>query len=119
MAASSSPVRIEAEIFEAAKLVGETMSRSAAQQLAHWARIGREIEASGTVSQRDIARVLSGRLSYDELDAESQALVRAEWAERIAERRRHVDLVTELGEHGRVWIEVDAEGKVVERSADD
>ncbi|MGI8947595.1 MAG: TA system antitoxin ParD family protein [Ornithinimicrobium sp.] len=40
-------------------------SRSAAQQINHWARIGRELEASGKVSQRDIEAVLAGDGSYD------------------------------------------------------
>jgi len=117
MAVSSSPVRIEAEIFEAAKVVGETMSRSAAQQLAHWARIGREVESSGTISQRDIALTLAGRRSYDDLDADEQALVRAEWAERLTERRAGLDLAATFGAEGRSWVELDEDGNVVERNA--
>ena len=113
MVTSSSPVRIEAEIFESAKLVGETMSRSAAQQIAHWARIGREVEVSGTISQRDVGLVLDGRRSYDTLDAEEQALVRAEWAERISERRAGLDLATNFAAEGRSWVELDRDGEVI------
>lgn len=116
MAASSSPVRIEMEIFEAAKLVGETMSRSAAQQLAHWARIGREVEASDTISQRDVALVLAGRRHYDELSADEQALVRAEWAERVTERQAGLDLAARFEAEGRSWVELDDDGNVVERT---
>lgn len=39
------PTRIEHDLYDGAKTVGSTMSRSAAQQINHWARIGREIEA--------------------------------------------------------------------------
>ena len=117
MAMSSSPVRIEAEIFEAAKLVGETMSRSAAQQLAHWARIGREVEASGTISQREIGLALAGRRSYDTLSSDEQAIVRAEWAERISARRAGLDLATRFAAEGNGWVELDDDGNVVERIA--
>jgi len=48
--ATTSPTRVDDDLYASAKLVGEVMSRSAAQQLARWARIGRELEASGTVS---------------------------------------------------------------------
>jgi hypothetical protein len=116
MATSSSPVRIEAEIFEAAKLIGETMSRSAAQQLAHWARIGREVESSGTISQRDLGLVLAGRRSYDTLSPDEQAIVRAEWAERIAQRRAALDLAATFTAEGRSWVELDDDGNVAERN---
>lgn len=116
MAASSSPVRIEAEIFEAAKIVGETMSRSAAQQLAHWARIGREVESSDSISQRDVGLVLGGRRRYDDLRPDEQALVRSEWAERIAERRAGLDLAARFEAEGRSWVELDDDGNVVERT---
>ncbi|WP_104132317.1 hypothetical protein [Cryobacterium sp. M91] len=37
-------VRVDADIFEAAKSAGAVAGRSAAQQVGHWARIGREFE---------------------------------------------------------------------------
>lgn len=75
---ATTPTRIDDELYESAKVVASLMSRSAAQQLAHWARIGREIEAGASVSQRSIAAALAGRLPYDELTPHEQAVVRAE-----------------------------------------
>lgn len=46
-------------------MAGTAPTRSAAQQVNHWARIGREPETSKSVSQHDVAQVLSGRASYD------------------------------------------------------
>jgi hypothetical protein len=40
-------VRIGAEIFEVARRHGQLMSRSAAMQLEHWARLGMALEAKG------------------------------------------------------------------------
>ena len=38
---TTSPTRIDDELYASAKVVGSLMSRSAAQQIGHWARIGR------------------------------------------------------------------------------
>jgi len=54
---SSNSVRIGAEIFEAARQHGQIMSRSAALQVEHWARLGMALEASG-LSVAEVAAML-------------------------------------------------------------
>lgn len=115
--ASTSPTRIENDLYASAKLAGDAQSRSAAQQITHWARIGREIQASAQVSHREIAEVLAGARPYDRLDAKEQAVVRAEWAERMAVYREAVDLPARFTAAGRTWVELDDDGAVVERAA--
>jgi len=44
---SSNSIRVDAELFESARRQAELMSRSAAQQFEHWARLGRALEATG------------------------------------------------------------------------
>ena len=73
--ASTSPARIDDDLYASAKLAGTVQSRSASQQVVHWARIGREIEASASVSAKEIGEVLAGARSYDSLDAKEQAVV--------------------------------------------
>ena len=114
---AATPTRIEAELYDAAKAVGPGMSRSAAQQINHWARIGRELEAAEGVSQRDIARVLAGRDSYDSLNAHEQTLVRAEWEERMTETRKGLDFEAEFLAYGGSWVDADTEGRTVVRDA--
>lgn len=113
--ATTSPARIDDELYASAKLAGEVQSRSASQQVVHWARIGREIEASATISQRDIAEVLAGSRSYDSLSPKEQAVVRAEWSERMDALREALDLAARFAESGRTWVELDDDGNVVER----
>lgn len=49
---SSNSIRVGTEIFNTAREEGALMSRSAAQQIEHWARIGAALEACGlTVPQ--------------------------------------------------------------------
>lgn len=118
MANSSTPIRLDAELLETAKLVGSRQSRSAAQQIAHWARVGREIEASRSMSAHAIAAVLAGRGSYDALDAEDQAVVRAEWTNRVDAVADGIDLASEFTASGRrTWIDIAPDGTIVRRDA--
>jgi hypothetical protein len=109
------PTRVDGDLFDIAKSVGAINSRSAAQQINHWARIGREFEASGRVSQRDIERVLAGQAPYDELGEPAQAVVRATWDARIAERVAALDFETEFSAAGESWSDADESGHVVQR----
>lgn len=111
--ATTSPTRIDDELYASAKIVGSLQSRSAAQQIAHWARIGRELEAGASVSHRSVAEVLAGNRSYDRLSTEEQAVVRGEWAERLRSRIDTLDLAAELDAEGRTYVELDDDGDVV------
>jgi hypothetical protein len=113
------PTRIDGDLFEAAKVAGEIQSRSAAQQLDHWARIGREFESSPTVTLGVIDNVLSGRAPYDELSDRGQAVVRATWKEQIASRIAALNFEESLRDAGLPWVEADADGNVVTRTARD
>lgn len=54
---SSNSLRVSADLFERATARGEAMSRSAAQQIEHWARLGAALEARG-LSVADMAQLL-------------------------------------------------------------
>ena len=116
--ASTIPTRVTIELFDTAKVVGDMTSRSAAQQIEHWARIGREIELASTLAQRDIAAVLSGSLQYDDLGTEEQAVVRARWASLMKERRESLDLVRDFGLRGETYVDIDDQGHIVRHAPD-
>lgn len=111
--ATSTPLRVDADIYALASTVAPAMSRSTAQQVSHWARIGKELEASPGVSLRAIELVLACEASYDDLNSHEQAIVRAEWAERTEERRRTLNLATEFAAEGRSYVELDDDGNIV------
>jgi hypothetical protein len=110
------PTRIDGELFEAARAAGELQSRSAAQQLDHWARLGRELEASPSVTHETIEAVLAGEQPYDALDDREQAVIRVAWEELIEGRIEKLDFEKELDATGATWAEADAAGKTVIRS---
>jgi hypothetical protein len=112
--ATTSPIRIDDELYKSASIVGPVMSRSASQQVQHWARIGREIEEAGMAAS-EVAEVLAGARSYDDLDARQQAMVRAEWQERIEARLDALDLAAEFEAAGESYAELDDDGNAVVR----
>lgn len=112
--ATTSPIRIDDELYKSASIVGPVMSRSASQQLQHWARIGRELEEAEMAASA-VAGVLAGARSYDDLDSRQQAIVRAEWEERIEERIEALDFAAEFEAVGESYAELDDDGNVVVR----
>lgn len=117
VATSNSPMRLDPELTAAARSTAESMSRSLSQQIAHWARIGRELERSPRVTISAIQAVLDGRGDYDSLNDHEQAVVRVTWAERIDEARKSLRLDQVLAAKGREVVELSPEGKLTVRKA--
>jgi uncharacterized protein HemY len=113
----TTPIRLDAEITSSARETARQMSRSVAEQLSHWARIGRELERSPEISVRHIEGVLNGKRSYDALSAKEQALVRASWSARLDSLSSSLRLDTEFKKTSYQYAELDAQGNVVTRPA--
>lgn len=110
---STTPTRFDAALFASAKAAGGRAHRSAAQQLAHWARLGQELEAAAGLSHRDIDRMLAGQVPYDQIGDREQAAVRTAWRERVEEDIASLDLRARFEAEGRTrWSEADANGDV-------
>ncbi len=112
---TSTPIRIDAELYASATDVASVMSRSTTQQIAHWARLGRELEASSEISIDRIAQVLRGAQDYDALGAEEQAVVRTHWAERMTALTAALRLDQKFAAQERPYVELDDSGNVVRR----
>lgn len=113
MTRTVTPTRLPADVVEAATSAAEIAHRSLPQQLAYWARIGREFERSPQVNVRAIEQVLAGDGSYDLLGEREQAVVRASWAEREVALRTSLDFSAEFEAQGESYSEVDADGNLV------
>lgn len=114
---STMPLRVGDDLLASAKLAADATGRSAAQQIGYWAKLGRELERSGSVSVREIAEVLAGARSYDDLDPKEQASVRAEWDARIEARRAALNLAERFTAEGRSWVEAGPDGTTVRHPA--
>lgn len=117
MTRSSQPTRLPADVYESASAAARVTSRTVPQQIAHWARIGRELEMSPQVNHRQVARVLSGTGSYDALSEQEQAIVRDEWTERMAARRAALDYAAQFSSTEESYSELDEDGKLVIHAA--
>lgn len=106
------PTRIDHDVYEAARLEGG----STTERINRWARIGRELEATGSGSA--VARVLAGNGSYDALAEREQAIVRAAWDERIAAAIASLNFEKELLAAGDAWAEADDEGNLIIRGGE-
>lgn len=113
MTRSSQPTRLPADVYESAVAAARIASRTVPQQLAHWARIGRELEMSPQVAHREVARVLSGASSYDSLGEREQAIVREGWSDKISELRAGLNYESEFDAAGESYSEADDTGDVV------
>lgn len=118
--ASAPPTRLDADVYTDAAAVAPTTSRSTAQQLSHWARLGREVEATVIIStrRRTVDAVLAGRGAYDQLTGDEQALVRTAWAERIDDLVDRVDIGRQRHNDGMSYLGLDDAGNVVRHHPD-
>ena len=113
MARASQPTRLPADVYESAAASAAAASRTVPQQIAHWARIGRELEMSPQVNHRAIAQVLAGDGSYDLLGEREQAVVRGAWAERVTALREGLDYEARFADAGESYSEADEDGNLI------
>jgi hypothetical protein len=112
------PTRFAADLFESAQVEGARESRSAKQQLDHWARVGRSVSMHQTTARRRIEAVLAGEIDLDELSDEEQVVANAEIDTAIEERANSTSFGAELRAAGIVTVALDADGGLVEHRPD-
>ena len=113
MSRSSQPTRLPADVYESALAATVVTSRTVPQQIAHWARIGRELEMSPGVNHRAINQVLAGMGPYDSLAEHEQAIVREGWAERMTALRGELDYAAQFTAADESYSEVDEDGNLI------
>lgn len=113
MSRASQPTRLPVDVYESAAAAAPGASRTVPEQIAYWARIGREFEMSPQVNHRAIAQVLAGDGFYDLLGEREQAVVRAAWGERMRALREGLNYEAEFRSAGESYSEADADGNVI------
>jgi ParD-like antitoxin of type II bacterial toxin-antitoxin system len=83
---SSNSIRVSAELYELAQSQGAVMSRSAAQQLEHWARLGAAVEQRG-LTVGELFELLCGDQSARTLPEDQL------WATKRAQQARDIAAV--------------------------
>jgi ParD-like antitoxin of type II bacterial toxin-antitoxin system len=112
------PTRFAADLFESAQVEGARESRSAKQQLDHWARVGRSVSMHQTTARRRIEAVLAGEIGLDELSDQERVVANAEIDTAIEERASATSFGAQLSAAGVVTVALDAAGGLVEHRPD-
>jgi hypothetical protein len=112
-ASTDRPTRVAADLLEAAAVEGRRESRSAKQQLDHWARVGRAVSAQTSASRRRVEAALAGELSERELTSHERVTFNAELDAAICESARAIDLGEVLASRGVTAVGLDDEGRLM------
>lgn len=105
--------RFDAELYRAATAAGKRESRSTQQQLAHWARLGKNLSDRTSVPARRVAAALAGSLLTAELSAEEGIAFDAAVDTAITERMADIDLARTVADEGIRAVFLDEEGELV------
>ena len=112
------PTRVATDLLDSAAVEGARQSRSAKQQLDHWARVGRAISMHETAARRRIEAVLAGTMPMSDLSEQERMLVTAELDASIQERARSTSFGEILASEGATTVALDADGNLVEYRPD-
>jgi hypothetical protein len=110
--------RVAADLMDSAAAEGARQSRSAKQQLDHWARVGRAVSSQQTAARRRVEAALTGDLELHELSVEEGAVFNAEIAAAIQETLARTNYRALLAERGVTTVALDENGEIVEHRPD-
>src|SRR5688500_2692743 len=105
--------------MESAAVEGARQSRSAKQQLDHWARVGRAVSATQRAARQRVEAALAGTLPLSALTVEEGITFNAEVGARLQESLRATNLGAVLrGSTGIATVAIDDHGQLIEHRPD-
>jgi hypothetical protein len=110
--------RFAADLLDSAAAEGARQSRSAKQQLDHWARVGREVTSQHTAARRRVEAALAGDLELRELSVEEGVVFNAEIAAAIQENLAKSNYGELLAKRGITTVALNEAGEIVEHRPD-
>ncbi len=110
--------RFAADLVDSAAAEGARQSRSAKQQLDHWARVGRAVSSQHTAARRRVEAALAGDLELRELTVEEGVVFNAEIAASIQENLAQSNYGDLLAKRGITTVALNEAGEIVEYRPD-
>jgi len=110
--------RVAADLVDSAAAEGARQSRSAKQQLDHWARVGRAVSSQHTAARRRVEAALAGELELRELSVEEGVVFNAEIAAAIQEELADANYGEVLASRGVATVALNETGDIVEHRPD-
>jgi hypothetical protein len=108
--AADRPTRVAADLFDAAAVEGARQSRSAKQQLDHWARVGRAVTMTQTAARRRVEAALAGDLPERDLSTQERTVFNAELDTAISETAARVSFGDVMNKRGLATVALDENG---------
>ncbi|EFG79139.1 hypothetical protein HMPREF0591_1036 [Mycobacterium parascrofulaceum ATCC BAA-614] len=110
--------RVAADLVDSAAAEGARQSRSAKQQLDHWARVGRAVSSHQTASRRRIEAALAGDLDTGQLSDDEGLVFNAEISAAIEESLATAHYGDMLSARGITTVALNDDGEIVEYRPD-
>jgi hypothetical protein len=107
-------IRFAADLFNSAAAEGARQSRSAKQQLDHWARVGRAVASQQSASRRRVEAALRGELATSDLSIEEGVVFNAEIEAAVEEHLATVNYGAVLASEGVTTVALNDDGELVE-----
>src|ERR1700712_340282 len=107
------PTRMAADLLESAAAEGARQSRSAKQQLDHWARVGRAVSMTESAARRRVEAALAGKVAERDLSPEERAVFSAELDASISEAGRTLRFGEVLAARGVTTVALDDKGALI------
>ncbi|MDZ4233326.1 MAG: hypothetical protein U1C73_06120 [Dietzia sp.] len=110
--------RIAADLMDSAATEGARQSRSAKQQLDHWARVGRAVSSQHGVARRKVEAALAGDVPARDLTVEEGVVFNAEVSAAIQENLAGANYGAVLAARGITTVALDDDGEIVQYRPD-
>ena len=110
--------RFSADLLDSAAAEGARQSRSAKQQLDHWARVGRAVSSRQTAARRRVEAALAGELDVTDLTEEEGVVFNAEISAGVQESLAQADYGRMLAARGVTTVALNDQGEMVEHRPD-
>ncbi|MGQ0631108.1 MAG: TA system antitoxin ParD family protein [Sporichthyaceae bacterium] len=107
------PTRFAADLLDSAAAEGARQSRSAKQQLDHWARVGRAVCMRDTAARRRVEMAMAGELEISALSDSECVVFHAELDTDIIRRGTEISFGAELRRQGMTTVALDDDGRLV------
>jgi hypothetical protein len=112
--AADKVMRVAADLVESAAIEGARQSRSAKQQLDHWARVGRAVSGQHTSARRRVEAALADELPLSALSVEEGEVFNAEISTAIEENLAYTNYGDVLAARGITMVALNDDGDIVE-----
>jgi hypothetical protein len=115
---ASVPTRVAADVAASAASVAPTEHRTITEQINYWARIGMQVERSGSLATRRLLAVAAGEAQFSALNPEERTAAHAVIDAQIAERGAQQRFGPVARTAGQMTVSLDEDGNLIEIAAD-